>query len=52
MTNTAPQDCSIGDNFNAQKATKKYRRIRTIVTKSVETADNCNLQMVLYVYDK
>lgn len=30
----------------------KYRRIRTIVTKAVQTVDNCNLQMVLYIYDK
>ena len=34
-----------------QMATKKYRRIRTIVNKIQETSLKCNLQMVFYVWE-
>ena len=30
----------------------KYRRIRTIVTKSIQTVDKGNLKMAIYIYDK
>ena len=33
------------------KALKRYRRVRTIVNKAIETADLCGLQINVLVYD-
>ena len=34
-----------------QRATQKYRRIKTIVSKSSQTARICGLKIVLYVFE-
>ena len=38
-------------NMNRQKASKKYRRIKTVVKKVAETSSLCNVQMVLYIWE-
>ena len=36
---------------SAGKAVQRYRRVKTIVRKAVETADICGLQLNVLVYD-
>jgi len=47
MQNTKPQD----PIKPASKALKKYRRVKTIINKALETADICELQINVLVYD-
>lgn len=39
------------DNQASIKAVQRYRRVKTIVNKAVETADICGLHLNILVYD-
>ena len=47
--NTSDVQCE--ENSAASKAIKRYRRIRTIGNKAVDTADICGLQINILIYD-
>ena len=42
---------AIKDNQASIKAVQRYRRVKTIVNKAVETADLCGLKLNILVYD-
>lgn len=41
----------IEENNAASKAIKRYRRVKTIGNKAVDTADICGLQINILIYD-
>ena len=44
-------DKKSSDNKNIMKATKKYRRLKTIVNKVSEFAKICNVKLSVLIFD-